>query len=237
LHDEPDPLDGLYATLDGHLNQLQSCWTLPVYFDDVLGFPSLPVDLFSFTSEEHQSNNQQFIFDPPLYPPIQVQKSSWMPSKKLQMNRVTRLMTGNHLGVLVCQHIYPYHQQTKDPRDFKENSLKCKTRFGSTPTTILSKITARLYLRVCPKEHRSSPPSAMIVFASYALKIKTQKRDDLNNGYLFIRGGFGCGDHTFHYKVDPQDVRMHASNLDKKTHAIVATIRKARVGLGHAKAL
>ena len=68
--DDLDPLDdGLYASVDGHLGSLQSEWSLPVYFDGVLGFETAP-DLLSFTSDEHRGDTK-FIFDPVLYPPTE----------------------------------------------------------------------------------------------------------------------------------------------------------------------
>ncbi len=101
---------------------------------------------------------------------------------------------------------------------------------------MITKILERNYLQVLQKESPSAHPCLSRDFCcKLRLEIKTHKRDDMNNGYLYIRGGFGCGEHTYHYKVDPQDVRICASNLDEKARAIVVSTGKARVGLGNAK--
>jgi hypothetical protein len=125
LYDELDPLDSLYATLDEHLSTLQSCWTLSVYFDGVLGSASssLPVDLFACASPLNTDMPKKFIFDSTLYPPTLTGLKILLDTiKKTANEQGTRLMTGNRLGVLVCSRSYPYCQQN-NPRNFKKNSL------------------------------------------------------------------------------------------------------------------
>jgi hypothetical protein len=99
---DPDPLDGLHATMEARLLELKSSWSLPVYFDGVIGFDEAP-DIFSFSSTEYRAKDKPYVFDPNLYPPTKIGLKTLLDDIKQAANEQgTRLVTGNKLGALIC---------------------------------------------------------------------------------------------------------------------------------------
>ena len=134
--DDVDPLDGLYASVDGHLGSLQSEWSVPVYFDGVLGFET-PPDLLSFSSEEHRDGDTQFIFDPSIYPPTESGLKELLAAiKKLLMSRVLFSWEATALVFLYVNVAIPTVIVPKKQKSTRK-TLCSLTRFGYTRTTMM----------------------------------------------------------------------------------------------------